>query len=199
MSAAGFPCFIFLRLAWSFPMLSITHCIRGSSVGKWSLQTVKASLVAQLVKNLPTVRETWVRSLGWEDPLEKGMASHSSIPAWEIPWPEEPGGLQFMESQRVGHDWATFIFTFHFHVCVREGFILGHWFMSLWKLGKSTIWWLGDSAKSYSWTPEMASQLRGLILTQVRLVFVLEVQLIGWGSSMLQGQCALLTVHRFKC
>ena len=54
---------------------------------------VPASLVAQTVKNLPAMWETWVRSLGWEDPLEKGMAIHSSILAWRIPWTEEPGGL----------------------------------------------------------------------------------------------------------
>ena len=53
-----------------------------------------ASLVAQMVKNLPTMQETWVRSLGWEDSLEKGMATHSSILTWRIPWTEEPGGLQ---------------------------------------------------------------------------------------------------------
>ena len=63
-----------------------------------------ASLVAQLVKNLPAMRETWVRFLGWEDPLEKEMAAHSSILAWEIPWTEEPGELQSVGSQRVGHD-----------------------------------------------------------------------------------------------
>ena len=62
------------------------------------------SLVAQLVKNLPTMRETRVRSLGWEDPLEEGMAMHSSILAWRILWTEEAGGLQSMRSQRVGHD-----------------------------------------------------------------------------------------------
>ena len=61
------------------------------------------SLVAQLVKNLPTMRKAWVRSLGWEDPLEKGKATHSSTLAWRIPWTEEPGGLQFTGSQRVGH------------------------------------------------------------------------------------------------
>ena len=55
-----------------------------------------ASLVAQTVKNLPAMRETWVQSLVWEDPLEKGMATHSSILAWRIPWTEEPGGLQSM-------------------------------------------------------------------------------------------------------
>ena len=63
---------------------------------------IRASLVAQTVKNPPTLQETWVRSLGWEDLLEKGMATHSSIIAWEIPWTEEPGGLQSMGLQRVG-------------------------------------------------------------------------------------------------
>ena len=63
-----------------------------------------ASFMAQLVKNLPAAWETWVRSLSWEDPLEKGMATHSSVVAWRIPWTEEPGGLQSTESQRVGHD-----------------------------------------------------------------------------------------------
>ena len=62
-----------------------------------------ASLVAQMVKNLPAMRETWVRSLGWEDPLEEGVATHSSILAWRIPWTEEAGLLQSMGSQRVGH------------------------------------------------------------------------------------------------
>ena len=57
-----------------------------------------------MVKNLPTVQETWVQSLGQEDSLEKGMATHSSILAWRIPWTEEPGRLQSMGSQRVGHD-----------------------------------------------------------------------------------------------
>ena len=62
------------------------------------------SLVAQLVKNLPTVQETWVLSLGQEDPLEKGMASHFTILVWRILWTEEPGGLQSVGLQRVGHD-----------------------------------------------------------------------------------------------
>jgi len=63
-----------------------------------------ASLIAQLVKSLSEVQETLVPFLGWEDPLEKGMATHSSILAWRIPWTEEPGGLQSMGSHRVGHD-----------------------------------------------------------------------------------------------
>ena len=58
-----------------------------------------ASLVAHLVKNPPAMQETWVLSLGWEDPLEKGRATHSSILAWEIPWTEEPNGLQFLGLQ----------------------------------------------------------------------------------------------------
>ena len=61
-------------------------------------------IVAQTVKRLSMTRETRVRSLGWEDPLEKEMAIHSSTIAWKIPWTEEPGRLQSMESQRVGHD-----------------------------------------------------------------------------------------------
>ena len=58
------------------------------------------------MKNLPAKQETWILSLGWEDPLEKKMATHSRILAWEIPWTEEPGGLQSMGSKRVGRDLA---------------------------------------------------------------------------------------------
>ena len=65
----------------------------GEGIG-YPLQYSWASVVAQLVKNPTAMRETWVRSLGWEDPLEEGMATHSSVLAWRIPWTEEPGGLQ---------------------------------------------------------------------------------------------------------
>ena len=65
------------------------------------------SLVAQMIKRLPTMWETRVQSLGREDHLEKDMAPHSSILAWKIPWTEEPSRVQSMGSQRVGHDWAT--------------------------------------------------------------------------------------------
>ena len=68
---------------------------------------VRASLVAQPVKNLPVMQETWVGSLGGEDPLEKEMETHSSNLAWKISWTEEPGGQQSMGSQRVRHDWVT--------------------------------------------------------------------------------------------
>ena len=64
-------------------------------------------LVAQMVKNPPAMQETQVWTLGLEDPLEKGMATHSSIPAWRIPWTEEPDGLQSMGLQKVRHDWVT--------------------------------------------------------------------------------------------
>ena len=60
--------------------------------------------MAQTVKNPPTMRDTWIQSLGWEDPLEKGMATRSSVLAWRIPWTKEPGGLQSMGSQRVRYN-----------------------------------------------------------------------------------------------
>ena len=69
-----------------------------------------ASLVAQLLKNLPALQETWVPLLSPEDPLEEEMVTHSGILAWKIPWTEEPGGLPSMGLQRVGHDWASFTF-----------------------------------------------------------------------------------------
>ena len=78
----------------------------GRSAGKgigYPLQYSQASLVTQLVKNPPAMWETWIRSLGWEDPLEKGKATHSIILAWRIPWT-----IYSSWSCRVGHDWATF-------------------------------------------------------------------------------------------
>ena len=65
-----------------------------------------ASLMAQMVKNLPAMRETQVQSLGWDDPLEKGMATHSSILAWRISWSEDPGRLQSLGSQRFRYNWS---------------------------------------------------------------------------------------------
>ena len=76
------------------------------------------SLVAQRVKRLPAMQETRVRSLGREDPLEKEMATHSSILAWRIPWTEEPGGLQSTGSQRVGHDFTFTLLTLGFEIRV---------------------------------------------------------------------------------
>ena len=76
-----------------------------------SLQTERASTVAQIIKNLPAVRETWVRSLGWEVPLENRMTTQSSILAWRNPWTEEPGRLQSMGLQRVVPDSKNNTFT----------------------------------------------------------------------------------------
>ena len=81
----------------------------GQGIG-YPLQYSWASLMAQLVKNPPTMRESWVRYLGWEDPPEKRMATHSSIQAWRIPWT-----VQSMGSQRVRHDIATFTFIPNLH------------------------------------------------------------------------------------
>ena len=75
---------------------------------------LSASLVAQRLKRLPAMWETWVRSQGWEDPLETELATHSNILAWRIPWMEESGGLQSMGSQRVGHDQPSDL-TIQFH------------------------------------------------------------------------------------
>ena len=74
---------------------------------QWFPIIILISLVAQRLKRLPTMWETWLQSLGREDPLEKEMATHSSTLAWKIPWTEECGRLQSMGSQRIRHDWAT--------------------------------------------------------------------------------------------
>ena len=89
--------------------------------------------MAQMVKRLSTMRETQVWSLGWEDSLEKEMATPSSILAWEIPWTEEPGRLQSMGSQRTGHDWVSNTLTFS---------------LSQWNLTKypTTENWVSDQA-----------------------------------------------------
>ena len=77
----------------------------------WRYKGETASLVAQTVKKLPAIQETQVQSLGWEDPLEEEMATHSSILARRIPWTVEPRGVQSMGSQRFGQDWTTNTFT----------------------------------------------------------------------------------------
>ena len=76
-----------------------------------------ASLVAQTVENPPAMKETWDQSLGWKDPLEKGMETHSSILAWRIPWTEEPGRLQSIGWQRVRHDWSDLAYSHTPEVC----------------------------------------------------------------------------------
>ena len=104
---------VFELVYWVASVLSDSLRCSGLGSGRspeegigYPLQHSCTFLVAQLVKNLPAMQETWVRSLGWEGPLEKGMAAHSSVLAWWVPWT-----VYSMGSQRVGHDWATF--TFH--------------------------------------------------------------------------------------
>ena len=80
-------------------MMDLRWTMKLSSLIAHMSPRMRTSLIAQLVKNLPAMQETWVGFLGWEDPLEKEMAIHSSILAWKIPWTEEPGGLQPMGSQ----------------------------------------------------------------------------------------------------
>ena len=91
---------------------------------------IRASLVAQMVKNPPAMQETWVWSLVGKIPLEKGIATHSSILAWRIPWTEEYGGQRSMGSQRVGHNWETN--TFHFSAKQAWGWSL--WEFIFWKM-----------------------------------------------------------------
>ena len=79
-----------------------------------------ASPVTEMVKNPPVMQETGIWSLGWKDPLEKRLATHSSIFAWRIPWTEEPGRLESMGLQKVGHNWATNTFTFRLHIHIPE-------------------------------------------------------------------------------
>ena len=98
-----------------FLLQSYYNLVHGEGLCLEDMHTKMTFLVAQLVKNLPTMWETWLQSLGWEDPLEKEKATHSSILAWRIPWGPwihvwgDP--IQSMGSLRVGHDWATFTFS----------------------------------------------------------------------------------------
>ena len=101
--------FVFSLKSLQSPILSHCKCTEISLSGHVFrvYYDIYPSLVAQTVKNLPSVQKTWLWSLGWEDPLEKGMATHSSIRAWRIVWTEKPGGLQSVGSQRVRHNWVT--------------------------------------------------------------------------------------------
>ena len=98
-------------MGWSFGIVSKRPLRYSKSSSRiplyYLLDLYFYTLVAQRLKRMPAMWETWVWSLGWEDSLEKEMATHSSILAWRIPWTEEPGGLQSMGLQRVGHNWVT--------------------------------------------------------------------------------------------
>ena len=104
------------------------------------LQIYLLICVAQGVKNFPAMQETWVRSLGQEDPLEKGKAAHSIILAWEIPWTQEPGRLQSMGSQRVRHDGATFTFPLKENYWIWD--ILKNYLMLTRSSKKESCWFL---------------------------------------------------------
>ena len=88
-------------------LICLFICLHSGQCTSLFIITLISLVVAQTAKHLPTMQETWVRSLGWEDPLEKEMANHSRALAWRTPWTEEPGRLQSMRLQRVGHGWAT--------------------------------------------------------------------------------------------
>ena len=97
-------------LSLSFPLAHSPQTGRNFCSGlldREMIAPICSSLVVKMVSNLPAMKEIWVWSLGEEDSLEKGIATHSSILAWRIPWTEEPGGLQSMGSQRVRHNWAA--------------------------------------------------------------------------------------------
>ena len=97
--------FCLLLIAVHFLFCTMLFCLEVPvTTGCVAPDLDEMQLVAQMVKHLPAMQETRVRSPGWEDPLEKEMATHSSTLAWKIPWMEEPSGLQSMGSQRVGHN-----------------------------------------------------------------------------------------------
>ena len=96
------------KLALNF--LFLTFSFKICLISCFPIFSYRSTFVAKMLKNLPAIQEIQVQSLGWEDPLEKGMTTHSSILVWKIPWTEEPGELQSMGLQRVRHNWVTIIF-----------------------------------------------------------------------------------------
>ena len=159
-------------------------------IGTWPDQGNPVSLVAQMVNNLPTIQETQVWSLDQEDPLEKGMATLSSILTWRIPRTEEPGGLQSMWLQRIIHDWAT---NTHREIPCEE--MSCSWDLNdsyqTWKPGRSAFWAEGTDVqifweagclkfKKSRWIPNVAGvwgEGRGVVGDEVR---ELCEQLLVW-------------------
>ena len=133
-----------------------THTERHTNTHAHTHKNTWASLVAQMVKNLPVMQEIWVQSQGWEGPLEKGMATHSSILAWRIQWTEEPGGLQSMRLQRVGHNWVTFTFALYIYICMYSLWEVGSCDYGGWQVPRSAVsrlelqesYWCGSKAKA---------------------------------------------------
>ena len=118
------------KMRWIPCLLRKSLLLMVSSIWKF----IRSDLRMAFYHNLPAVQETWVWFLRWQDPLEKGMATHSSILVWKIPWTEESGRLQSMGLLRVGHNWVNNTFTFH-----QPSF--------KWKYF-STKWWGGKKPKS---------------------------------------------------
>ena len=112
VSSSVLYCVLFVPLFISHFFPSVSLSLLSLSYFSHSLFfTFFLSVVSQMVENPPAVQETWVQSLGREDTAKKGMAAHSIILAWRIPWTEEPGGLQSVGLQRVGHDWVANTYT----------------------------------------------------------------------------------------
>ena len=144
----------------------------GEGIG-YPLQYSWASFVAQLVKSLPAMRETWVWCLGWEDVLEKGKAIHSSILAWRSPWTVKSMGLQ-----RFGHDWVTFIFTF---ICGRL-ISLAYEITQPIKTNHAIFWGLLSSEMAHSlWRVFLSKQIHFL-----SIAFYLSISVSDWILSMMR-------------
>ena len=150
-------------------MAAVTICPReGLLNGSFSMTGGSDS------KDLPAIWETWVQSLGHEDSLEKGMATHSSIPVWRIPWTEKPAGLQSMGLQRVGHDWVTCTFSVTVPLTengsivgtVSNSAVLGglHWTLPTRNFLLNTGWWKRDFTKATG-SPWMASRSPNLLIS----------------------------------
>ena len=130
-------CFLFSDVILKSLYLSIVWVYKDRKAMSWlvsyffrELFFQRASLVAQMVKHLPAMQETWVLSLCREDPLEKEMETHSSTLVWKIPWMKKPGRLQSMGWQRVGHDWATSLDWWFPVVKILHSHYRGHWVRS---------------------------------------------------------------------
>ena len=144
-----------------------------------------ASLVAQTVKNLLAMQETWVQSLVWEDLLEEGPATHSSFFAWRIPWIEELGGLQSMRLQRVGHDWATE----HNNVPITCYFITHSYHTFLYIYVTFSIIEL--------WTP-VAGQTMSLVVNKISLEIFSFMIPTQWGKKQLKALLKFTWPTQFK-
>ena len=142
-----------------------------------------------MVKHLPTMWETWVWSLGWEDPLEKEMATHSSSLAWKIPWTKDPGRLQFWGSQRVGHDWATSLSLSLCDImdCSTLGFPVLHY---LPEFAQTHVHWVSDAIQPPH--PLLPPSLAALNLSQHQGLF-------QWVSSLHQMAKVLELQLQHQC